>query len=490
MARSAEQPDFMDSLDANQEDYCYSLDMLCSPLFQPQQEEEEAAEAEEVLLRQQQLEMTAMVHESLGKCLTDAKPGSDRSHGQASGSGLEETLRQTEVFSESLDHNVDRKGSGSAPALDQPKDAQATRPKRRRPRKKGLIWTQAEHELFLEGVEMYGKGDWKSIAKNYVHTRTSAQVASHAQKHFGRMKKNEKPNKVEKPPRGRRSKRSKASKGSSVVTKHPIHQKKFSIVHPTFYVPPPDNGNVPPTDSNPQMDFGRFPFSYTNSLLKGFCRFDSSIYIPTADSATFSLTDPNPLSKFAKVCPTSYAPRSNSTKVQVFPNLYLPPSNNINPSFEDLNQPSTDFPINPTSDSTTILPNPYIPPSENIYSNSDPHILTQDSISPQPSTEISVHPTISVPPSNDLPINPDVDFPSLDFLEDPSLGSIASSPLYCSFKFTDLDESPTLDFLDTPPLNINTDIHNTIQVPPSDVNTSPQSTSLPQNDQLCPAGSF
>ncbi|XP_070027662.1 transcription factor SRM1-like [Nicotiana sylvestris] len=38
-------------------------------------------------------------------------------------------------------------------------------------------------ELFLLGLEKYGKGDWRSISRNFVMTRTPTQVASHAQGH-------------------------------------------------------------------------------------------------------------------------------------------------------------------------------------------------------------------------------------------------------------------------------------------------------------------
>ncbi|OIW01908.1 hypothetical protein TanjilG_15233 [Lupinus angustifolius] len=42
-------------------------------------------------------------------------------------------------------------------------------------------------ELFLLGLEKYGKGDWRSISRNFVVTRTPTQVASHAQKYFIRL---------------------------------------------------------------------------------------------------------------------------------------------------------------------------------------------------------------------------------------------------------------------------------------------------------------
>ncbi|OIT22706.1 PREDICTED: transcription factor DIVARICATA-like [Nicotiana attenuata] len=54
-------------------------------------------------------------------------------------------------------------------------------------RKKGTPWTEEEHRLFLIGLEKYGKGDWRSISRNVVVTRTPTQVASHAQKYFIRQ---------------------------------------------------------------------------------------------------------------------------------------------------------------------------------------------------------------------------------------------------------------------------------------------------------------
>lgn len=41
--------------------------------------------------------------------------------------------------------------------------------------------------LFLLGLKKYGKGDWRSISRNFVITRTPTQVASHAQKYFIRL---------------------------------------------------------------------------------------------------------------------------------------------------------------------------------------------------------------------------------------------------------------------------------------------------------------
>ncbi|KAK4347555.1 hypothetical protein RND71_033894 [Anisodus tanguticus] len=56
------------------------------------------------------------------------------------------------------------------------------RPRRRR----GIPWTEEEHQLFLMGLNRFGKGDWKSISRYYVVSKTPTQVASHAQKYFSR----------------------------------------------------------------------------------------------------------------------------------------------------------------------------------------------------------------------------------------------------------------------------------------------------------------
>ncbi|KAE9465425.1 hypothetical protein C3L33_02671, partial [Rhododendron williamsianum] len=53
-----------------------------------------------------------------------------------------------------------------------------------------LVWEAAESSqisLFLIGLQTFGKGDWRSISRNVVVTRTPTQVASHAQKFFLRQ---------------------------------------------------------------------------------------------------------------------------------------------------------------------------------------------------------------------------------------------------------------------------------------------------------------
>ncbi|KAG5584385.1 hypothetical protein H5410_044819 [Solanum commersonii] len=58
--------------------------------------------------------------------------------------------------------------------------------------RRGTPWTEEEHRSFLRGLDIYGKGDWRSISRNCVKTRTPMQVATHAQKYFKRVEANKK----------------------------------------------------------------------------------------------------------------------------------------------------------------------------------------------------------------------------------------------------------------------------------------------------------
>ncbi|KAG0516908.1 hypothetical protein BDA96_09G042600 [Sorghum bicolor] len=58
-------------------------------------------------------------------------------------------------------------------------------PKKRRHAVK--FWTTYEHRNFLHGLEAFGSGEWNSISKYFVPTKTPVQISSHAQKYFHRQ---------------------------------------------------------------------------------------------------------------------------------------------------------------------------------------------------------------------------------------------------------------------------------------------------------------
>nr|GLL31847.1 transcription factor DIVARICATA-like isoform X2 [Ipomoea trifida] len=127
--------------------------------------------------------------------------------------------------SDSLTSQDDKKGGNSGQGNNDSHHGKSTRSDQER--RKGIAWTEEEHRatsptrrvhfsvsrikldarevnkrgcwsptvaywsrgkwLFLLGLDKYGKGDWRSISRNFVVTRTPTQVASHAQKYFIRL---------------------------------------------------------------------------------------------------------------------------------------------------------------------------------------------------------------------------------------------------------------------------------------------------------------
>ncbi|KAK3129487.1 hypothetical protein QOZ80_6BG0480520 [Eleusine coracana subsp. coracana] len=68
---------------------------------------------------------------------------------------------------------------------------QKPRPHRKSTIKKRRVWSSDEHRQFLYGVQCFGRGEWKAISTYYVPSRTPAQLASHAQKYFQRIEKDD-----------------------------------------------------------------------------------------------------------------------------------------------------------------------------------------------------------------------------------------------------------------------------------------------------------
>ncbi|OMO62355.1 hypothetical protein COLO4_33116 [Corchorus olitorius] len=85
------------------------------------------------------------------------------------------------------DEGTGKKGSGNLGHYNGESNHGSKNSRSDQERRKGIAWTEDEHRLFLLGLDKYGKGDWRSISRNFVVTRTPTQVASHAQKYFIRL---------------------------------------------------------------------------------------------------------------------------------------------------------------------------------------------------------------------------------------------------------------------------------------------------------------
>uniref|UniRef100_A0A0E0DXT6 Uncharacterized protein n=1 Tax=Oryza meridionalis TaxID=40149 RepID=A0A0E0DXT6_9ORYZ len=50
-----------------------------------------------------------------------------------------------------------------------------------------VLWTDYEHRLFLTGMRVYGRGDWRNIARYFVRSKTPEQISIYADNYFHMM---------------------------------------------------------------------------------------------------------------------------------------------------------------------------------------------------------------------------------------------------------------------------------------------------------------
>ncbi|XP_055804888.1 transcription factor DIVARICATA-like [Solanum dulcamara] len=151
-----------------------------------------------------------------------------------------------EVEMENSSKNKDVEDNSS----DKPPQVENTRSRRRR---RGIPWTEGEHQLFLMGLNKFGKGDWKSISRYYVVSKTATQVASHAQKYFCRR--------TSRTPVERR----RASINDiQTVTLTPRRTTTVTTT-PT----PMINNNILAYNNNYQVGSSSMPFHYSNNIFGG-----------------------------------------------------------------------------------------------------------------------------------------------------------------------------------------------------------------------------
>jgi len=67
---------------------------------------------------------------------------------------------------------------GAAPSRDEGEGVSKHQPQSQGVRR-NCPWTEAEHLLFLLGLEEHGRGAWRAIASDFVGTRTATQVRLH-----------------------------------------------------------------------------------------------------------------------------------------------------------------------------------------------------------------------------------------------------------------------------------------------------------------------
>ncbi|CAN7112800.1 unnamed protein product [Brassica rapa subsp. narinosa] len=101
-------------------------------------------------------------------------------------------LEEVKHYYKALVHDINLIESDQYPTTNYPDGIPSQTKHMEKEKKRGKPWTEEEHRLFLEGLDKYGKGDWKNISRKIVMTKTPMQVASHAQKYILRQEAKEK----------------------------------------------------------------------------------------------------------------------------------------------------------------------------------------------------------------------------------------------------------------------------------------------------------
>ncbi|XP_062194757.1 transcription factor DIVARICATA-like [Phragmites australis] len=127
--------------------------------------------------------------------------------------------------------------------------------------KRKQFWTAEEHRQFLHGVQRLGRGEWKAISEYFVPSRTPTQLASHAQKYFIRMKKNEMYNK-----------RQRHSINDVELVNHDLNDTAWCHTEPGKVIP--SAPNIPPPISTEDMNS-------LHDLAQGMPNFGQASYSPT-----------------------------------------------------------------------------------------------------------------------------------------------------------------------------------------------------------------
>ncbi|KAH0718261.1 hypothetical protein KY285_014292 [Solanum tuberosum] len=126
---------------------------------------------------------------------------------------------------------------------------------RSRRHRRGIPWTEGEHSLFLMGLNKFGKGDWKSISRHYVISKTPTQVASHAQKYFSRR--------TSKTPVDRRRP---SINDIQTVT---LNSRRTTTTTTTMTTTPQINNNILAYNNNYQVGSSSRPFHHSNYTFGG-----------------------------------------------------------------------------------------------------------------------------------------------------------------------------------------------------------------------------